>query len=131
MQRRRTRLLLVEDDASVRTFLQKFLEIHDFEVATAETSDEALDLIEQFKPEAAIVDLLLAQGNGREVVVSMPRDAPVIIFSGLPMESAELDRLRPRTRLIVKPFSLVLLIETIEQMLQGNERARSPEASIQ
>ena len=46
-----------------------------------------------------------------------PADVPVIIFSGVPSESAELERLRPRTRLIEKPYSLVLLVETLEEML--------------
>ena len=32
-------------------------------------------------------------------------------------EPAELERLRPRTRLIEKPYSLVLLVETLEEML--------------
>ena len=30
---------------------------------------------------------------------------------------AELERVRPRTRLIEKPYSLVLLVETLEEML--------------
>jgi DNA-binding response OmpR family regulator len=107
----------VEDDASVRRPLQKFLQIHHFDVTTAETADEALDAIRVFKPEAAIVDLRLARGSGRDVVVSMPPEVPVIIFSGVPMESSELERLRPKTRLIVKPFSLVLLVEALEEML--------------
>ena len=113
----RPRVLVVEDDASVRRPLQKFLQIHHFDVTTAETSDEALDAIRQFKPEAAIVDLRLARGNGRDVVVSMPPEVPVIIFSGVPTESSELERVRPKTRLIVKPFSLVLLVEALEEML--------------
>jgi len=51
------------------------------------------------------------------VVVSAPADIPVIIFSGVPSESGELERLRPKTRLIEKPYSLVLLVETLEEML--------------
>lgn len=114
----RARVLVVEDDAGVRRPLEKFLQIHGrFEVATAETADEALDAIREFKPSAAIVDLHLARGNGRDVVVSLPPDVPVIIFSGLPAESSDLERLRPNTRLIVKPFSLVMLVETLEEML--------------
>ena len=66
---------------------------------------------------AAVVDLRLKHGSGRDVVVSVPADVPVIIFSGVPSESAELERLRPRTRLIEKPYSLVLLVETLEEML--------------
>ena len=57
------------------------------------------------------------QHSGRDVVVSAPPEIPVIIFSGVPSESAELERLRPRTRLIEKPYSLVLLVETLEEML--------------
>jgi DNA-binding response OmpR family regulator len=117
------RVLVVEDDVSVRRPLQKFLQIHNFEVATAETADEALEVIRQFKPAAAVVDLRLARGNGRDVVVSLPPDVPVIIFSGVPTESSELERVRPNTRLIVKPFSLILLVEALEEMLQLRPQA--------
>lgn len=117
MPTRSPRVLVVEDDLAVRRPLQKFLQIHHFEVATAETADDAINAIKQFKPSAAIVDLRLARGNGRDVVVCLPPDVPVIIFSGVPTESSELERLRPNTRLIVKPFSLVLLVEMLEEML--------------
>jgi hypothetical protein len=51
-------------------------------------------------------------------VVAMPSEMPVIIFSGVPSESAELEKLRPHTRLIEKPYSLVLLVQTLEEMLK-------------
>src|SRR5262244_1978754 len=92
-------VLVVEDDVSVRRPLVKFLEMHGFAVT------------------AAVVDLRLKRGSGRDVVVSAPADIPIIIFSGVPSESAELERVRPRTRLIEKPYSLVLLVETLEEML--------------
>ena len=110
-------VLVVEDDPGVRRPLEKFLEMNHFKVFTAETAEEALEAIRRYKPNAAIVDLRLARGSGRDVVISMPAGTPVIIFSGLPTESAELERLRPRTRLIEKPYSLVLLVETLEEML--------------
>jgi DNA-binding response OmpR family regulator len=110
-------VLVVEDDVSVRRPLVKFLEMHGFAVVTAETSDEGLDALRKNKLVAAVVDLRLRRGSGRDVVVSTPADVPVIIFSGVPSESAELERLRPRTRLIEKPYSLVLLVETLEEMM--------------
>ena len=110
-------VLVVEDDVSVRRPLVKFLEMHGFAVVTAETSDEGLEMLRKHKLVAAVVDLRLRRGSGRDVVVSTPADVPVIIFSGVPSESAELERLRPRTRLIEKPYSLVLLVETLEEML--------------
>jgi DNA-binding response OmpR family regulator len=110
-------VLVVEDDVSVRRPLVKFLEMHGFSVLTAETADEGLEALRKNKLVAAVVDLRLRRGSGRDVVVSSPADVPVIIFSGVPSESAELERLRPRTRLIEKPYSLVLLVETLEEML--------------
>src|SRR5436189_690477 len=110
-------VLVVEDDLSVRRPLVKFLEMHGFAVVTAESVDEGLAVLQRQRVNAAIVDLRLKGGSGRDVLVSIPADVPVIIFSGVPSESAELEHLRPRTRLIEKPYSLVLLVETLEEML--------------
>src|ERR1051326_4340489 len=113
-----TRLVLVvEDDVSVRRPLVKFLEMHGFAVVTAETADEGLDAVKKNRLVAAVVDLRLKKGSGRDVVVSTPTDIPVIIFSGVPSESAELERIRARTPLMERRHSLVLLVETLEQML--------------
>jgi DNA-binding response OmpR family regulator len=117
-------VLLVEDDHGVRGPLEKFLEMHNFKVITADTSDAAIDAIHQHRPAAAIVELRLARGSGRDVVISMPAGTPVIIFSGVPSESAELERLRPRTRLVQKPYSLTMLVESLREMLVN---ARRPE----
>ena len=113
-------VLVVEDDVSVRRPLVKFLEMHGFSVTTAETSDEGLEALKKQRFVAAVVDLRLRRGSGRDVVVATPSEIPVIIFSGVPSESAELERVRPRTRLIEKPYSLVLLVETLEEMLSGS-----------
>jgi DNA-binding response OmpR family regulator len=110
-------VLVVEDDVSVRRPLVKFLEMHGFSVVTAETADEGLEQLRKHRLVAAVVDLRLKRGSGRDVVQAAPADVPVIIFSGVPSESAELEQIRPRTRLIEKPYSLVLLVETLEEML--------------
>ena len=114
-------VLVVEDDHGVRRPLEKFLQMHNFKVVTAETADDAIDMIQLHRPVAAIVDLRLARGSGRDVVVSMPAGTPVIIFSGVPSESAELERLRPRTRLVQKPYSLTMLVEALKEMIEQRE----------
>ena len=110
-------VLVVEDDVSVRRPLVKFLEMHGFAVVTAETSDEGLEALKKHRLIAAVIDLRLRRGSGRDVVASTPANIPVIIFSGLPSQSGELERLRPRTRLIEKPYSLVQLVATLEEMI--------------
>jgi DNA-binding response OmpR family regulator len=113
---------VVEDDAAVRHPLVRFLEMRRFAVITAESVEEGVDAIRQYHPQAAIIDLKLRRGSGREVVVSMPPGAPVIIFSGLRSDSGNLEVTRPHTRLIEKPYSLILLMDALEAML---DEARS------
>ena len=118
-------VLVVEDDVAVRRPLVRFLEMHGFAVITAETAEEGLEMLKKHRLAAAIVDLRLKRGAGRDVVGAAPDGVPVIIFSGVPSESAELERVRPHTRLIEKPYSLVLLVETLEEMLAKSPNLRS------
>ena len=110
-------VLVLEDDTSVRRPLVKFLELHGFSVVTAETAEDGLEVLRKQRIIAAVIDLRLRRGSGREVVASTPANIPVIIFSGLPSQSGEIERLRPRTRLIEKPYSLVQLVATLEEMI--------------
>ncbi len=121
-------ILVVEDDSAVREPLVKFLKMRQYTVVTAETADEGLDAIRRQRPAAAIVDLRLRRGTGREVVVSIPPEIPVIIFTGLRTESADIETIRPLTRLVEKPFSLVMLMDTIEDMLEEARLAQKGES---
>ena len=111
-------ILVVEDNSAVRHPLVKFLQMRQYAVVTAETAQEAIDAIRDHQPDAAIIDLKLKRGSGRDVVVAMRPGVPVIIFSGLRSESNGLEVTRPRTRLIEKPYSLLMLMDALEEMLQ-------------
>ena len=110
-------VLIVEDDDAIRLPLLKFVELRGFDVASALTAGQALDAIGCRMPDGAIVDLRLPGGSGRDVVLAIPPPTPVVIFSGVPHEAQGLDRIRPYTRLILKPFSLVMLVETLNRMM--------------
>lgn len=115
---RRTGLILVvEDEARLRDPLEHLLRLRDYEVVTADSVASALHAVQTRKPDAAIVDLEIRGGSGRDVIVRMPPRAPVIIFSGMSSASGELERLRPRTRLVEKPASLTWLIDALDDML--------------
>jgi DNA-binding response OmpR family regulator len=115
-------ILVVEDDLGVRGPLEKFLTLHGFDVVSADTADAALETIATSPVQGAIVDLRLRQGSGREVVLSIPPPTPVLIFSAVPDESGQLEQMRPNTRLILKPFSLVMLVETLQKMIDAAAR---------
>jgi two-component system, response regulator FlrC len=113
-------ILVVEDDLGVRAPLEKFLTLHGFDVVSADSADAALGRLRESVIDGAVVDLRLRQGSsGREVVLSIPPPTPVIIFSAVPEESGRLEQMRPNTRLILKPFSLVMLVETLQKMVES------------
>jgi len=116
-------VLVVEDEAAVREPLEKFLTLHGFDVRSADTADGAMAILADRRPDAAVIDLRLPQGSGRDVIVSIPPPTPVIIFSAVPQESERLEQIRPNTRLVLKPFSLVMLAETLRRMIDAAARA--------
>jgi DNA-binding response OmpR family regulator len=119
-------VLVVEDDESVRRPLVKFLEFQGFSTVAASTEEEGLGALGKHHFTAAVVDLRLQKGSGRKVVRAVPAEIPVIIFSGVPSESEHLERTRPRTRLVEKPFSLVQLVQLLQEMV--GEAATPPDA---
>jgi DNA-binding response OmpR family regulator len=115
-------VLVAEDDLAVRGPLEKFLTLNGFDVVSADTADAALDRLAEQPIAGAVVDLRLKQGSGREVVLSIPPPTPVIIFSAVTEESGRLEQMRPNTRLIMKPFSLLMLVENLRRMIDAAER---------
>ena len=110
-------ILVVEDERSLREPLVHLLQLRQFDVISADTAEDAMQAVRTHKPDAAIVDLNLKRGSGRDVVMRMPAKTPVIIFSGTVAQSGDLERIRPRTVLVEKPASLTWLINTLDEML--------------
>jgi DNA-binding response OmpR family regulator len=122
-------ILVVEDDLGVRGPLEKFLTLHGFDVISADTADAAQLRLRESRISGAVIDLRLRQGSGREVVLSIPPPTPVVIFSAVPEESGQLEQIRSNTRLILKPFSLVMLVETLRRMIASvQQEAQRPGA---
>ena len=115
-------ILVVEDEATLREPLEHLLRLRDYQVVTADSVESALATLQSHRPDAAIIDLQLRGGSGRDVIVRMPADAPVIIFSGMVAASGQLERLRPWTRLVEKPASLTWLIDALDDMLEKSRR---------
>ena len=55
----RPRALIVDDEENIRFLVGSALELAGFEARTAATGNEALNLIEHFRPDAIVLDVLL------------------------------------------------------------------------
>ena len=122
----RGRILIIEDDAAIRTGLLDALEIEGYRVAEAPDGREGLRLGLESDYDLMLLDLVLPHHGGLEILEAV-RGArpttPVIILSA---RGEEADRVRG-LRLgaddyCVKPFSLDELLARVEAVLR-----RSPE----
>nr|MBA3612775.1 response regulator [Nitrospirales bacterium] len=62
-----SRILAVDDERQIRRSLQVNLEAKGYEVLTAETGEEALQIMSHRLPDLALVDLLLPGMDGIEL----------------------------------------------------------------
>jgi len=79
------RLLLVDDDAPFRQRLTTTMERRGFLVAAAGGIEEARQLAAGFRPDFAVVDMRLGDGNGLELVAPLRQinpDIRVVILTG-------------------------------------------------
>jgi DNA-binding response OmpR family regulator len=123
------RVLLVDDDETVRCNLREQLELHDFEVVTASGVNDALRRIRAEPFDVLLSDLHMpGNGDGLTVVSAMRHANPqavTMIYSGYPdLQAAVASILVQADEILVKPFSIPTLVETIRQKLV-NRRASS------
>ena len=104
-------VLLVEDEAPVRDVIHEMLESLGFEVVTAGSGNEALQVFERFRSDVRLVvsDVALAGFGGVEVskrVREMRPDIPVVLMSGYPLDDEARSELSAgMTDWISKPFT--------------------------
>src|SRR5688500_1170973 len=78
------RILLVEDDAKVASFIRKGLEEEQFQVDLAEDGEEALSLAVTEEYDLLILDIMLPKRDGMSVLQELRRrrlDAPVLMLT--------------------------------------------------
>jgi DNA-binding response OmpR family regulator len=125
-------VLVVEREAPVRAFLQQQLSDDGFQVLSAAEAKTALELVEQASPDLVLLDAVLPDGSGFEVVGrlregepgrSWNRDVPVIIVSS---RADPIDRVRGFARgcddYVPKPFVYEELVARMRAVLRRSGR---------
>jgi len=85
MEGERTRILVVDDEESIRRGLRAWLEDDDFEVATAESGETALNILTSQPADGAIVDIRLPGMDGNAFMEEAHRLCPrmrFIVYTG-------------------------------------------------
>lgn len=123
------KLLVVEDDRSLREGLQKALEDVGYEVVTAIRGEDALREIRESPPELVILDLMLPGLDGSYVLERARREgfaAPVIILSARTEVEDRIYGLRSGADdYVTKPFDLEELLARIDARLRRSPGEKS------
>ena len=79
-EKKKNRVLVVDDEVSIRESLKGFLEDQDYDVVAAGTAEEALTYISESEFSAAIIDLCLPRMNGETLIKRANQLRPEIRF---------------------------------------------------
>jgi len=130
-------ILIVEDDSSDRYLLSRLLEeIGAYHIRTAENGTAALKQIQEQRPDAIILDLLLPQMDGFAVLErlrSTPewKDLPVIVYTAADLSPSDLARLHSASQGLLQKgaFSTDELLANLRNLLQqfDNSQDQPPE----
>jgi PAS domain S-box-containing protein len=118
-------LLLVEDEAAVRSSARRLLERHGYEVVEARHGRDALRILEEGgrKVDLVITDLVMPEMGGREMVERVRAHHPamkVLFMSGYSERAVTSDgSMPPATGFVEKPFTVEQLIRRTREILDG------------
>ena len=131
---RRARILVCDDEPQILRALKVVLRDANFEVDAAESAKEALDRAAVRPPDAAIVDLVLPDGDGIEVCRSLREwtQMPIIVLSAVGEEDDKVRALEAGADdYVVKPFGPRELVARLEAALRRAEpEAGEPAISV-
>ena len=115
------RVLLVDDERAILKVLSIKLRISGYDVVTASSGKEALDVISSACPDVMLLDVVMPGMDGFEVLEKLrtSSELPVIVFSARP-ENAQKALSLGANDFLAKPLDVDDMIKRIEQLLDHN-----------
>ena len=102
------KILVVDDEASIRRILETRLKMAGYNVVTAEDGEEAVELFNKTNPDLVILDVMMPKMDGYGVTREIRRvsDIPIIILTALGDVSERITGLElGADDYVIKPFS--------------------------
>ncbi len=115
------RVLVVDDELQILRALRVVLRDAGFEVIAAQTASEALDRAAVRPPQAAIVDLVLPDGDGIEVTRRLREwsEMPILVLSAVGEEEQKVRALEAGADdYVTKPFGTRELVARLQAALR-------------
>ena len=118
------RILIIDDEADIRTVFQRCLERMGYKVETAADGRQGLRLVATSAPDLVITDLMMPETDGLEVIRTIRKeqpDLPVIAISGgmrvAPVNFLPIAEKFGASRVFEKPVELDRLLAAVRELL--------------
>ncbi len=114
------KILIVDDEERIRELIKMNLELAGYECSEAEDGEEAIEKMKEFKPDLALLDIMLPKKNGYEIAQDFIKaDIPIIFLTA---KDSVVDKVKGlklgADDYIVKPFESMELLARIEAVLR-------------
>ncbi|MDY6903442.1 MAG: response regulator [Thermodesulfobacteriota bacterium] len=128
--RYRNRILIVEDEESIRDAFERILTLEGYDVQTAADGVAGYNVYQAFMPEIILCDIVMPQMNGLDFVARIRKSHPrvkVIYMSGFleigPLkERLDSDIERYGYTVLAKPFKPSILLNLIQDLLEMDQK---------
>ena len=127
------RVLVVEDDREIRSYLQSALAVEGCDVVTAVSLSEAGAILRHDPPDLVLLDLGLPDGDGVDLVRELRRrsNLPVIVVSARDQEAQKIRLLDAGADdYLTKPFSIGELLARLRVALRHRGTALEPAVTL-
>ena len=122
MAKNRFKILVVEDEANIRTFVRTMLEAEDYQVLCATDCKSGLSMFSSHCPDLVILDLGLPDQDGSNFITFARQfsQAPILVLSARSTDSDKVAALDMGANdYITKPFSTAELLARVRSALRN------------
>jgi two-component system, OmpR family, alkaline phosphatase synthesis response regulator PhoP len=130
----RKRILVIEDDRSLREGLALNFKLHGYDVLTAADGEEGMEQAFDARPDLIVLDIMLPGYSGLEILAELRKrheDVPVLILSARDSIKNKVDGLGlGADDYMTKPFQLPELLARTEAMLRRRQLDQLAEPKI-
>jgi DNA-binding response OmpR family regulator len=111
-------ILIVDDEPGIGRFLSIKLRLSGYEVKSTTSGAEAIDLVRSQEPDVILLDVLMPEVTGMDVLVEVRSwsKVPIILFTGQP-NIIEFASRYGADDFIEKPINYEFLVKKIENLL--------------
>ena len=132
-ERQRTRILVVDDEASITELVAMALRYEGFDPDVAHNGFEALTKANVFRPSLIVLDVMMPDIDGFEVARRLRAERSTVPILFLTARDGAQDKVRGLTiggdDYVTKPFSVEELVARIRAILRRTEGAQTPDGA--